>query len=128
MTCKALMRGDAMKDVLFQSQIDLEKCRKNFSIHSKSEDEVSKTQVQKSFSYVVNRVEKAVPAAKAPIVFIRKSFDQKRRIEKFGFHVRGCFIITHEDIMMKVLFHHTLDIKIKWKAKNFSPKKSDSLT
>ena len=117
-----------MKDVLFESQIDLEKCRKNFSIYSKTEDKDSKTQVQKSFSYVVNRVEGAIPAAKAPIVFIRKSFDAKKGVEEFGFHVRGYFLVNHEDMLMKVLFHHTLDIKIKWKAKDFSPKKSESLT
>lgn len=117
-----------MKDVLFESRIDLERCKKNFSICSKMEDQACKTQVQKSFTYVVNRVEESMPEAKAPVVFIRKSFDSKRRIEQFGFHVRGCFLVTHEDVLMKVLFHHTLDIRIKWKTKNFSPKKSDSLT
>lgn len=122
------MRGDAMKDVLFESQIDLEKCRKNFSICSQTEDKTNKTKVQKSFMYVVDRVQGPAPVAKAPIVFIRKSFDAKTRIEEFGFHVRGYFLVNHEDILMKVLFHHTLDIQIKWKAKDFSPKKSASLT
>jgi len=117
-----------MKDVLFESQIDLEKCRKNFSVYSKTEDKASETQVYKSFTYVVNRVEDVTPVAKAPIVFIRKSLDTKKGIEKFGFHVKGYFLVNHEDAMMKVLFHHTLDIKIKWKAKDFSPKKSESLT
>ena len=117
-----------MKDVLFESQIDLEKCTKNFSIFSKTEDKACKTQVQKSFTYVVNRVEEDAPVAKAPIVFIRKSFDAKTRVEEFGFHVKGFFLVNHEDTLMKVLFHHTLDIKIKWKAKDFSPKKSESLT
>ena len=117
-----------MKDVLFESQIDLEKCRKNFSICSKTENKDSKTQVQKSFTYVVDRVEEAAPAAKAPIVFIRKSFDAKTRVEEFGFHVKGYFLVSHEDMLMKVLFHHTLDITIKWKTKDFSPKKSESLT
>jgi len=117
-----------MKDVLFESQIDLEKCRKNFSVYSKTEDKASKTQVHKSFSYLVDRVGGAVPVSKAPIVFIRKSFDAKTRVEEFGFHVKGFFLVNHEDTLMKVLFHHTLDIKIKWKAKDFSPKKSVSLT
>ena len=122
------MRGDAMKDVLFESQIDLEKCRKNFSICSQTEDKSSKTKVQKSFTYVVDKVQGAAPVAKAPIVFIRKSFDKKKGVEEFGFHVRGYFLVNHEDILMKVLFHHTLDIEIEWKAKDFSPKKSESLT
>jgi len=123
------MRGDVMKDVLFESQIDLEKRRKNFSICSELEDKDCKTRVQKSFTYVVNRVEEATPSeAKAPIVFIRKSFDAKKGVEEFGFHVKGYFLVNHEDALMKVLFHHTLDIKIKWKAKDFSPNKSESLT
>ena len=117
-----------MKDVLFESQIDLENRRKNFSICSKKEDKACKTQVHKSFTYVVDRVTDVTPAAKAPIVFIRKSFDAKTRVEEFGFHVKGFFLVNHEDMLMKVLFHHTLDIKIKWKAKDFSPKKSESLT
>lgn len=117
-----------MKDVLFESQIDLEKCKKNFSICSRTEDQTCQTQVQKSFTYVVDRADDAISEVKAPVVFIRKISDSKKGIEEFGFHVRGCFLVTHEDILMKVLFHHTLDIKIKWKAKNFSPKKSDSLT
>ena len=69
-----------------------------------------------------------MPEARAPVVFIRKSFDSKKGVEEFGFHVKGYFLVDHEDTLMKVLFYHTLDIKIKWKAKNFSPKKSDSLT
>jgi len=117
-----------MKDVLFESQIDLEKRRKNFSIYSRTEDEACQTQVQKSFTYVVDRADGGISEAKAPVVFICKLSDSKKGIEEFGFHVRGCFLVTHEDILMKVIFHHTLDIKIKWKAKNFSPKKSDSLT
>jgi len=117
-----------MKDVLFESQIDLEKRKKNFSVYSKTEDNTCKTQIQKSFTYVVNRVEGSIPEAKAPVVFIQKSFDSKKRIEQFGFHVRGYFLVNHEDTLMKVLFHHTLDIRIRWKSKNFSPKKSDSLT
>jgi len=117
-----------MKDVLFESQIDLEKRKKNFSVYSKTEDSTCKTQIQKSFTYVVNRVEGSMPKTKAPVVFIRKSFDSKKRIEQFGFHVRGYFLVNHEDMLMKVLFHHTLDIRIRWKSKNFSPKKSGSLT
>jgi len=111
-----------MKDVLFESQIDLNKHKKNFSIFSKTEDQTCRTQVQKSFTYVVERVEGSMSEAKAPVVFIRKSLNSKRRIEQFGFHVRGCFFVTHEDTLMKVLFHHTLDIRIRWKVKNFSPK------
>jgi len=117
-----------MKKMLFESNIDLEKKRKNFAIYSKTEDKQCRTQVQKSFTYVVDRAKEIRPQSKEPLVFIKKSFNTKNRIESFSFHVKGYFHITHNDALMKVLFHHTLDIKINWKAKDFSPKKSDSLT
>ncbi len=117
-----------MKKVLFKSRIDLEKKKKNFSIYSKTEDQQCKTDVRKSFTYVVNRARETAPLSRAPLVFIRKGCDTKKGTESFSFHVKGCFHVTHEDVLMKVLFHHTLDIQIKWKVKNFSPKKSESLT
>jgi hypothetical protein len=117
-----------MKKVLFESQVDLEKKRKNFSIHSRTEDKQCKTQIQKSFTYVVARGKEQNPGAKAPLVFIQKSFDTKRGVEEFSFHVKGYFHLVHNDVFLKVLFHHTLDIRIQWKVNDFSPKKSASLT
>ena len=117
-----------MKRVLFESQIDLEKKRKSFSIYSRTEDKQCKTQIQKSFTYVVARAKESNPRMKAPLVFIHKSLDTKKGIEEFSFHVKGFFHISHNDVFMKVLFHHTLDIRIRWKANDFSPKKSASLT
>ena len=117
-----------MKKVLFESRIDLEKRRKNFSIYSKSEDQQCRTHVHKSFTYVVDWAKETASQSKAPLVFIRKTFDTKKGIEAFSFHVKGYFLITHNDALIKVLFHHTLDIKIKWKVTDFSPKESASLT
>ena len=117
-----------MKNVLFESQIDLEKKRKNFSIYSRTEDKQCKTQIRKSFTYVVGRTKEVNPRSKAPLVFIQKSFDTKRGVEGFSFHVKGHFHISNNDALMKVLFHHTLDIRIRWKVKDFSPKESASLT
>ena len=117
-----------MKDVLFESQIDLDKRKKTFSIDSKSEDQQCKTQVKKSFTYLVDTSGDRVIRPRDPLIFIRKSFDTKRGIEEFSFHVKGYFFVTNNDVRLKVLFHHMLDIRIKWKAKDFSPKKSASLT
>lgn len=117
-----------MKKVLFESQIDLEKKKKDFSIYSRSEDKQCKTQVHKSFTYVVAQAKEENPEAKAPVVFIQKTFDTKKGVEGFNFHVKGYFHIHHNDVLLKVFFHHNLDIKIKWKIKDFSPQKSASLT
>lgn len=117
-----------MKKILFKKRIDINKRMKTFSIYSKTEDHECKTDVRKGFAYAVDVAKEARPQCKAPLVFIRKSFDTKKGIEGFSFHVKGHFYVTHNRTLMRVRFHHTLDIEIKWKVKNFSPKKSASLT
>ena len=117
-----------MKKVLFKKRIDINKRVKTFSIYSETEDHQCKTQVRKGFAYTVDWAKETMPTSKPPLVFIRKTFDTKRGIEGFSFHVKGYFYVTHNRELMKVRFHHTLDIEIKWKVKNFSPKKSASLT
>ena len=117
-----------MKKILFKKRINLEKRAKNFSIHSQTEDQKCRTEVHKSFTYAVSRVKEKDPQPKPPLVFIRKAFDTKKGIEEFGFHVKGYFYITHNGGPVKVRFHHTLDIMITWKVKDFSPNKSANLT
>lgn len=117
-----------MKEVLYKRRIDPQKRFKTFSIDSKTEDHKCKTQIYKSFKYAVDRSKGKKFGSKPPLIFIRKFFDTKRGIEEFSFHVKGYFSINHHGKLMKVRFYHTLDITIQWKAENFSPKKSASLT
>ena len=117
-----------MKKVLSRKRIDLKKRIKAFSICSKNEDKECKTQIRKSFTYAVDWAKESKPVSKSPLVFIRKSINSKKRIETFGFHVKGYFYVTYKREVMRVRFNHTLDIENKWKAKNFSPEKSASLT
>jgi hypothetical protein len=116
-----------VKKILFKKRIDPDKRIKTFSIYSKTEDDECKTHVRKGFAYAVDLAKEVNPQYKPPLVFIRKTFDTRNGIEGFGFHVKGHFYMTHNRVLMRVRFHHTLDIEIKWKAKNFSPKKSVSL-
>ena len=120
--------GEHMKKILFQKRIDLNKRQKKFSIFTKTEDRECKTRVRKGFTYYVDWAEVSEPVSKPPLVFIRKTFDSKKGIERFSFHVKGYFYASHDRKMVRVRFHHTLDIEIKWKIKDFSPKKSASLT
>ena len=118
-----------MKRVLFRKRINLKKRVKTFSIYSKTEDQECKTQVRKGFSYAVDWAkEDRPPEPKAPLIFIKKSFNTKKRVETFSFHVKGYFYVNYNRELMRVRFSHTLDIEIQWKAKYFSPKKSVSLT
>ena len=117
-----------MKRILYKKRIDLDKRLKTFSIYTKTEDDQCKTHVCKGFAYAVDICRESEPQYKPPLVFIQKSFDTKRGIEGFSFHVKGQFYVTHNQALLRVRFHHTLDIEITWKVKDFSPKKSASLT
>lgn len=117
-----------MRKILYKKHIDLEKREKAYSIHSETEDRKCRTEVRKSFMYAVSKAKESKPRPKLPLVFIRKTVDTKKGIEEFGFHVKGHFHITHKGEPMKVRFHHTLDITIRWKAQHFSPNKSANLT
>ena len=117
-----------MKKILFKKRIDLDKRMKTFSIYSQTEDSQCKTHVRKGFAYTVDLSREDRPISKAPLVFIKKTLDTKKGIEGFNFHVKGHFYVNHNRRLMRVRFNHTLDIEIKWKVKNFSPKKSASLT
>ena len=117
-----------MKKILFKKRIDLEKRIKTFSIYSQSEDEQCKTQVRKGFAYTVDQAHEDRLSSRPPLVCIRKTFHSKKGVEGFSFHVKGFFYVNNNRNLIRVRFHHTLDIEIKWKVKNFSPKKSASLT
>ena len=121
-------RIEDMKNVIFKRMSDVKRGRKELSICSRSEDQDSKTQVRKSFIYNVARTEDIAPQVVAPEIFIHKEMDTKKKIEKFSFEVKGCFYMSHNRILLKVNFHHTLNIKIIWKKEIFSPKKSAVLT
>ncbi len=122
------IKGEDMKKILFKKRIDFDKRMKTFSIYSQSEDKECKTRVRKGFAYTVEWAKGDRPVSKAPLVFIKKSLDTKKGVEGFSFHVKGHFYINHNRRLMRVRFNHTLDIEINWKVKNFSPKKSASLT
>lgn len=117
-----------MREVLYEKRLDPAKRVKVFSIDSETVDKKCKTKICKSFRYKVDRARESDPRNKAPLIFIRKSFDTKRRIESFSFHVKGFFFISHGKELLRVRFNHALDITIHWNAKDFSPKKSVSLT
>jgi hypothetical protein len=84
--------------------------------------------VRKSFVYIVSPVDEIEANVRAPEIDIKKSFDTKKREEKFSFRVKGEFSITQGRRQFKVDFCHTLKIDIIWKGKIFSPKKSATLT
>lgn len=117
-----------MKEILYKKTNNLEKGIKALAISSKTDNGDSLTEVKKSFSYHVSQVDQASEGNETPQIYITKSFDSKTQTEKFNFQVQGSFIMTQNRFFLKVNFHHTLDIQILWKNKDFSPKKSAVLT
>src|SRR3990167_2576106 len=117
-----------MREVLYEKRLDPAKRGKVFTIDPETTDKKCTTKICKSFRYKVDRAKESDPRNRPPLVFIRKSFDTKRCIESFRFHVKGFFFISHGKELLRVRFNHALDITIHWKAKDFSPKKSASLT
>ncbi len=117
-----------MKKLLFRKRMDSKKRIKVLSFGQKFEDSDSKTQVKKNFSYKLYKSTDLTPQEEAPQIYIRKAFDTKLSMEKFNFQVKGHYYITHKRVLYKVYFRHTLNIKVQWKSKIFSPEKSEILT
>ena len=116
-----------MKEILFKKKLDLTNRLKSFSITSDTEDKECKMRVEKSFLYNVTLADKTEDL-EVPQIYIKKSMDTHKKLEKFNFQVKGSFYTSRDRILIKVDFHHTLDIQINWKTKIFSPKKSEVLT
>ncbi|MCK5581102.1 MAG: hypothetical protein KAJ18_07495 [Candidatus Omnitrophica bacterium] len=117
-----------MKEILYKKRQSIKNRRKAISVNEYSEDKECKTHVSKGFVYIANRIKKAESKPVTPELFIRKSFDTKEMQEKFSFKVKGAFFITRGRHLFRVNFCHMLRIDISWKNKNFSPKKSATLT
>lgn len=113
-----------MKRVRFKKLNNTDRGRKFMSIKTLTEDKECTTNVRKRFLYNVERVEEPDANVQPPEIFINKFFDSQFKVEKFSFQVIGCFYMTHKRKYLKVNFHHALNIRIDWKNKNFSPKKS----
>ena len=121
-------KGRGMKKILFKKTLDPQNRIKSFSIKTNKEDKDSKTEVEKGFSYHLFTVEQVEPTIEPPQIQIYKEINHQKRIEKFSLAVEGYFYVTRDRMLLKVAFHHTLNIQIYWKRKIFSPKKSEVLT
>lgn len=117
-----------MNKLLFKKNVDLENRTKALAISQKVEDADSFTHIRKSFVYKIFYGEEQDSAVNQPDVIIKKTVDTKRHVEKFCFYVTGFFYMTHQRMLIKVGFRHTLDIDILWKNKSFSSKKSAAMT
>jgi hypothetical protein len=117
-----------MKRVLVKGRKDIKNGTKSMSIIQRTDEKDNSTCIRKSFYYNVSKTDISTQIAQAPQIYIVKTIDTKKKIEGFNFQVQGSFYMTVDRSILKVEFHHVLNIRIKWKTNNFSPKKSEVLT
>ena len=117
-----------MREILYKRRDSLQRKRKIMSISDLSDKKDYTSSVRKKFIYVVSPAEKSELDLKQPQIYITKQYNSETKEEKFSFRVKGSFYMNQDRCLFKVNFRHSLRIVIKWKVKEFSPKKSVTLT
>ena len=117
-----------MKKLTFQKSRNIKTHSKIIMITSHNEDSDSITDVRKSFCYMLSPADYGDEEVEAPQMYVRKNLDSRLGTEHCHFQVKGSFFITYQRHRLKVKFHHSLHIRVSWKKKVFSPKKSEVLT
>ncbi len=115
-----------MKDVLHKVREAAGGRGKVIIIAEHSEDKECVSDIRKKFIYVAKSVEMD-GGTSATHVHIEKYYDSKTQDEFFSMMVRGFFHVYRNRRMVKVGYCHLLKIKLHWKSKSFSPKKSVTL-
>ena len=110
-----------MRKIMYKKRTTPKDRRKLMSIIEHSEDKECKTYVRKNFTYIVT-IEEKVGKLSDPEIFITKFRDEKTKLEKFSFRVKGTFYLTTDECIAKVRFCHKLNIVLKWKSKALFPK------
>ncbi len=117
-----------MREILYRKKQSLKTRRKIISLSERAEDTECRTHVRKSFVYIVTKVTEVKETLAQPEVFVKKAFNTKTKEENFSFRVKGSFYMNRDRVLFKIDFCHSLRIRIVWKTKNLSPKKSVTLT
>jgi hypothetical protein len=112
-----------MRDILHKTTAILQGRGKVITLREHAEEKECVTDVRKNFIYIATEA-LSEERQSIPQVHIKKSFDSVSRDEKFSFRVKGFFYVNHSRRLMKVDYCHTLRIKLHWKVKVSSPKKT----
>ncbi len=112
-----------MRDILHKTTGILQGRGKVITLREHAEEKECVTDVRKNFIYIATEAQSEEEQS-VPQVHIEKSFDSAHRDEKFSFRVKGFFYVNHSRRLMKVAYCHTLRIKLHWKVKAASPKKT----
>ncbi len=117
-----------MKRVIYRNKTSQKNHRRVVSINEYNQDKDVKTHVQKSFLYHAVSVVDGDVSEREPQIYIHKHIDTQKHIEDFCFRVKGSFVTVSGADTVRVEFSHKLRISMEWKDKDFSPKKSVTLT
>ena len=113
----------SFRRVWYHNMTSVKNHRKAICLCERAEDTECITYVKKNFIYVLTPKNQDIQTdLPEPDIVIKKAYNSKTKEEKFYFRVKGFFYITKELSVLKVHFCHSLQIKICWKSKIFSPK------
>jgi len=116
-------KGSPMRDILHKTTAILKGRGKVITLREHADEKECVTDVRKNFIYVSTPAENEEKHSIAQ-VHIKKSFDSVSQDERFSFRVKGFFYVNHNRRLVKVDYCHTLRIKLHWKIKTSSPKKT----
>lgn len=112
-----------MKNVLHKIRETAKGRGKVVLMNEHAEDKQCVTDIRKKFIYVAKEVDSDGGSC-VPQVHIEKCFDSITRDEYFAMRVRGFFHVYRNRRMVKIGYSHILRIRLHWKSKEASPKKS----
>lgn len=102
-----------MKEIAFKNLTSTKRRRKVISLTERNEKQGCEILSQKTLIYIVSPSAEKVRALAKPEYYIYKSFDSKKKQEKFSLRVKGTSYIVQDSKLLKVDFCHSLKIEIK---------------
>ncbi len=112
-----------MKDILHKTKEILKGRGKTILLREHMEDKECVSDVRKTFIYLAQEADiQGEPGT--PQVHVQKFFDSVTQDENFSFRVKGFFYVNRNRRLVKVDYCHTLKIRLHWKSRVSSPKKS----
>ncbi len=113
-----------MKNVVYRKKELTSRVGRAVSVREVSCDKESDTQVNKTFVYLVSRVDQIPQDIPAPEVFITKKIESEGRSEVYLFRVKGVVYMKQHRFIYRVLYSHGLTVHLQWKTHVLSSKPS----
>lgn len=111
-----------MKNVMYRKKDLVSRVGRAISLREAASDKESDTLVNKTFVYLVSRVDQIPQDIPAPQVFITKKIESEARREVFLFRVKGVVYMREHRFIYRVEYSHGLTVHLQWKTHVLSSK------